>query len=77
MRKVGVAWRQGKRELLLVLMQEILEDNDEVACETTLNALRDLLDRTKISSDEYFSVQNSQKRSSRHGKHHRDCKLVY
>jgi hypothetical protein len=59
MRKVGVAWRQGKRELLLVLMQEILEDNDEVACETTLNALRDLLDRTKISSDEYFSVQNS------------------
>lgn len=59
MRKVGVAWRQGKRELLLVLMQEILEDNDEVACETTLDALRDLLDRTKISSDEYFSVQNS------------------
>ncbi len=59
MRKVGVAWRQGKRELLLVLMQEILEDNDEVACETTLNALRDLLDRTKISSDEYFSAQNS------------------
>ena len=43
-KKVGVAWRQGKDALLIVLLQEILEDNSETeAHQTTINALRDLI----------------------------------
>ena len=42
-KKVGVAWRQGKNALLIVLLQEILEDYSETeARQTTINALRDL-----------------------------------
>jgi CRP/FNR family transcriptional regulator len=40
----GVAWRQGKDALLIVLLQEILEDNYETeAHQITINALRDLI----------------------------------
>ena len=43
-KKVGVAWRQGKDALLIVLLQEILEDNYETeAHQITINALRDLI----------------------------------
>ena len=43
-KKVGVAWRQGKDALLIVLLQEILEDNSETeAHQITINALRDLI----------------------------------
>ena len=46
-KKLGVAWRQGKDALLIVLLQEILEENhendDAAAYQTTINALRDLI----------------------------------
>ena len=45
--KLGAAWRQGKDALLIVLLQEILgedRENDDVAAyQTTINALRDLI----------------------------------
>ena len=47
-KKVGVAWRQGKDALLIVLLQEILEDNSETeAHQITINALRDLIPRAQ------------------------------
>jgi hypothetical protein len=47
-KKVGVAWRQGKDALLIVLLQEILEDNSETdAHQITINALRDLITGTR------------------------------
>ncbi len=53
-KKVGVAWRQGKYALLIVLLQEILEDNSETeAHQTTINALRDLTTQQPLPKQQW------------------------